>query len=215
MIDRILDFIYPPRCAFCRTLLRTGTGLWVCPSCLEKLPRLTRDEQRRDVPHTELVLAPLRYEGVVRESLLRYKFGGLTAYAAVYAEFLAKCIDENGISCDIITWVPLSRKRLRRRGYDQARILAEETAKKLGLPCEKLLEKRVDNRPQSTVGDAEKRRANAKGVYVCPDPDKLKGRRVLLIDDIVTTGSTIAECASILKNAGCLAVYAAAAASRQ
>ncbi|MDO4990842.1 MAG: double zinc ribbon domain-containing protein, partial [Eubacteriales bacterium] len=141
MITKLLDFFYPPRCAFCRRLLRTGSGLWVCPACLETLPRLTRDEQRRDVPHTELVLAPLRYEGVVRESLLRYKFGGLTAYAAVYAEFLAKCIDENGISCDSITWVPLSRRRLRQRGYDQARLIAEELAKRLGLPCECLLVK--------------------------------------------------------------------------
>ena len=213
ILERVLDLFYPPRCAFCRRLLPDSED-GVCKRCLNTLPR-TPAGSTRDVKNTEFCVAPLLYEGTVRDSLLRYKFGGVTAYGHVYADFLAKCIDENGISCDIITWVPLSRKRLRRRGYDQARILAEETAKKLGLPCEKLLEKRVDNRPQSTVGDAEKRRANAKGVYVCPDPDKLKGRRVLLIDDIVTTGSTIAECASILKNAGCLAVYAAAAASRQ
>ncbi len=213
ILERVLDLFYPPRCAFCRRLLPDSEH-GVCKRCLNTLPR-TPAGSARDVKNTEFCVAPLLYEGTVRDSLLRYKFGGVTAYGRVYADFLAKCIDENGISCDIITWVPLSRKRLRRRGYDQARILAEETAKKLGLPCEKLLEKRIDNRPQSMVGDAEKRRANAKGVYVCTDPEKLKGRRVLLIDDIVTTGSTIAECASILKNAGCLAVYAAAAASRQ
>ena len=211
-IDILLDLLFPRKCAFCRRL--TQNGAVICPRCREKLP-YTNYAARQDFPHLDGCYSPLYYTDEVRQSLLRYKFGGLRMYASVYGEFLAKCIDENGISCDIITWVPLSRKRLRRRSYDQARILAEETAKKLGLPCEKLLEKRVDNRPQSTVGDAEKRRANAKGVYVCTDPDKLKGRRVLLIDDIVTTGSTIAECASILKNEGCLAVYAAAAASRQ
>ena len=214
MIERILDFFYPPRCAFCRTLLRTGTGLWVCPSCLEKLPRLTRDEQRRDVSHTELVLAPLRYEGVVRESLLRYKFGGLTAYAAVYAEFLAKCIDENGISCDSITWVPLSRRRLRQRGYDQARLIAEELAKRLGLPCERLLVKRRHTRPQSGISDREKRKNNAAGVYAILNAERVKGKRVLLVDDIVTTGATLASCAGVLADAGCAAVFGAAAATR-
>ena len=214
MIDRILDFFYPPRCAFCRALLRTGTGLWVCPSCLEKLPRLTKDEQRRDVRHTELVLAPLRYEGVVRESLLRYKFGGLTAYAAVYAEFLAKCIDENGISCDSITWVPLSRRRLRQRGYDQARLIAEELAKRLGLPCERLLVKRRHTRPQSGISDREKRKANAAGAYAILNAERVEGKRVLLVDDIVTTGATLASCAGVLADAGCTAVFGAAAASR-
>ena len=214
MITKLLDFFYPPRCAFCRALLRTGTDLWVCPSCLEKLPRLTKDEQRRDVSRTELVLAPLRYEGVVRESLLRYKFGGLTAYAAVYAEFLAKCIDENGISCDSITWVPLSRRRLRQRGYDQARILAEELAKRLGLPCERLLVKRRHTRPQSGISNRAKREANAAGVYAVTDPERVRGKRILLVDDIVTTGATLASAAGVLAEADSAAVYGAAAASR-
>ena len=117
-------------------------------------------------------------------------------------------------SCDMITWVPLSRRRLRKRGYDQARILAEETAKRLGIPCEKLLKKKIDTRPQSGIHDAEARRNNAKGVYVCCAPEKAKGRRVLVIDDIVTTGATLSECASELRKAGCAEVYAAAAASR-
>ena len=214
MITKLLDFFYPPRCAFCRALLRTGTDLWVCPSCLEKLPRLTKDEQRRDVSRTELVLAPLRYEGVVRESLLRYKFGGLTAYAAVYAEFLAKCIDENGISCDSITWVPLSRRRLRQRGYDQARILAEELAKRLGLPCERLLVKRRHTRPQSGISNRARREANAAGVYAVLDSAHVEGKRILLVDDIVTTGATLSSAAGVLAEAGAAAVYGAAAASR-
>ena len=214
MIRHILDILYPPRCAFCRRLLQKDSALWVCPSCLEKLPRLTKDEQRRDVKHTELVLSPLRYEGAVRESLLRYKFGGVTAYASVYAEFLAKCIDENEISCDSITWVPLSRRRLRQRGYDQARLIAEELAKRLGLPCECLLVKKRHTRPQSGITSREKRKANAAGVYAPVSPQCARGKRVLLVDDIVTTGATLASCAGVLAEAGSAAVYGAAAASR-
>jgi len=213
ILTRVLDLLYPPRCAFCRKLLLDSES-GVCRRCLKSLPRPPVGA-RREVRNTTFCVAPLLYEGTVRESLLRYKFHGLSAYGRVYADFLAKCIDENEISCDIITWVPLSRKRLRRRGYDQARILAEETAGRLGLPCEKLLEKRIDNKPQSSTGSMEKRMANARGVYACPDEERVRGKRILLIDDIVTTGATLSECAGVLKKTGCAEVYAAAAASRQ
>ena len=209
-LDRLLDLVYPPRCALCRRfLMEKETG--VCRFCRKKYEGTS---VRRELEHVSFCVAPFRYEGQVRESILRYKFHGLTAYGAAYADFLAKCIDESGISCDSITWVPLSRKRLRSRGYDQARILAEATAQRLGLPCERLLEKRVDTRPQSGMGDAERRRENAKGVYACCAPEKVSGRRILLIDDIVTTGATLSECALTLKKAGCAEVFAAAAASR-
>ena len=211
ILDRILVLLYPPRCTFCRRFLTDGEN-GVCRFCKK---RCGGARIERELDHIGACTAAFRYEGAVRDSLLRYKFHGVTAYGTVYAEYLAKCIDETGISCDIITWVPLSRRRLRRRGYDQARILAEDTAERLGLPCERLLEKRVDTRPQSGIGDAQKRRSNAKGVYACCAPEKLAGKRVLLIDDIVTTGATLSECALMLKKAGCAEVFAAAAASRQ
>ena len=211
LTDWLLDLLYPPRCAFCRRLLNEREK-GVCRFCRKKYEN---NCVRREIKHTAACAAPFRYEEEVRDSLLRYKFHGVTAYGAAFADFLAKCIDESQFSCDIITWVPLSRRRLRKRGYDQARILAEETAKILNLPCEKLLVKQIDTRPQSGIADAETRRQNAKGVYVCCAPEKLFGKRVLLIDDIVTTGATLSECAAILKKAGCTAVFAAAAASRQ
>lgn len=211
ILDRILDLLYPPRCAFCRRFL-TEEEKGVCRFCRKKHGNLKAE---RELEHIRSCTAAFRYEGAVRDSLLRYKFRGVTAYGPVYADFLAKCIDESGFSCDIITWVPLSRRRLRKRGYDQARILAEETAKRLNLPCKLLLEKRVDTRAQSGIRDAEKRRQNAKGVYACCAPEACRGKRVLLIDDIVTTGATLSECALTLKKAGCAEVFAAAAASRQ
>lgn len=214
LLNILLDLLYPPRCAFCRRLLEPEVRPCVCRFCRAKLPRLGPDEQRRGLPQLELVLAPLRYENAVRESLHRYKFGGATLYAAVYAEFLAKCIDENHISCDSITWVPLSRRRLRQRGYDQSRLLAEELAKRLQLPCEATLIKRRHTRPQSGLHKAAQRRANAAGAYACPDAERVRGKRLLLVDDIVTTGATLSECAKVLRENGCAAVVGAAAASR-
>ena len=216
LLDRLLDLLYPPRCTFCRGLLHDGdTESGVCRGCRKILPYVPDGSQRRDIRKVELCVAPMYYEGSVRDSLLRYKFNGLTAYGRIYADFIAKSIDENQISCDIITWVPLSRRRLRKRGYDQARIIAEHLSAELGLPCVKLLDKNVDNPPQSGTGDAQARRANAAGVYSFRGAERISGLSVLLIDDIVTTGSTLAECAKVLRAAGCSAVYAAAAATRR
>lgn len=210
--DAILELLYPRRCAFCHRL--TQGGAKVCPLCLTKLP-YTRDAARQQLPHLSACWSPLYYVDDVRRSLLRYKFGGLNLYAEVYGEFLAKCIDENGISCDSITWVPLSRRRLRRRGYDQARLLAEDLAARRGIPCAPMLCKLRNNRAQSATGNAQKRRRNVKGVYEAVKDAEIRGKRVLLVDDIVTTGATLSECASVLKKAGAKEVTALTVARRK
>ncbi len=211
-VETLLELLYPRRCAFCRRL--TG-GEGVCAACRKELPAVRGEALEQRFPYVERCLAPLYYEGAVRESLLRYKFGGLRAYGKIYSEILSKCVDGKEISCDIITWVPLSRKRLRRRGYDQARLLAEGLAEHLGLPCVRLLDKTRDTPPQSGVGGAEARRANAAGVYRAADPARTAGRRVLLVDDIVTTGATFSACAAVLRMAGAASVSAAALARRR
>ena len=210
--DWLLDLLYPRRCAFCHRLSPEGRP--VCKACADKLPYTRGGEQRQRLPEIPVCVSPLFYEEDVRRSLLRYKFGGRREYAKVYGEFLTKCIDENEISCDIITWTPLSRKRLRKRGYDQARLLAEEIAAHSGVPCRQLLVKLRDNPAQSGTGSAEKRRANVLGVYACPSEEAVKGRRILLVDDIVTTGATLSECAKVLRRAGAASVSACTLARR-
>lgn len=213
LFDNLLDLLYPPRCAFCRRLLR-NSGEGVCKDCLTKLPYTGDCSAQTGLKHIKSCVSPLYYENNVRESLHRFKFGQRTGYAGIYAGFMVKSIDENEISCDIITWVPLSRRRLRKRGYDQARLLAEELSQILHKPAEKLLVKRVDTKPQSGTGSAEKRRANAAGVYACPQPDRIEGKRILLVDDIVTTGATLCECAKMLHTAGAAEICGVAVASR-
>lgn len=214
LLDEILELLYPTRCAFCHKLSPRREK--VCRSCLGRLPYTSGAAQKQRFPFIDECVSPLYYEEDVRSSLLRYKFHGLTAYAQIYGEFLSKCIDENQISCDIITWIPLSRRRLRQRGYDQARLLAEEVAEKLGLACVPLLRKCRDNPAQSGTGGAEKRRANVSGVYAPVNEAVFRGKSVLLVDDIVTTGATLSEGARVLLTAGAARVYAAAVArSRQ
>lgn len=211
--DYFLDLLYPPRCMLCRKILRYMEKDF-CTSCRQSLPKYMADGPRRDLKNVEICVAPFVYKEEIRSSLIRYKFHSVTAYASVYADFIAKSIDENGISCDIITWVPLSRRRLRRRGYDQAGLIAHELADKFGVPCEKLLTKVKENKRQSSIKNPEKRKVNVRGVYSYTSAFDVADKRVLLVDDIVTTGSTLSECASEIKKHGCSSVCAVAAASR-
>ena len=199
-VEALLELLYPSRCAFCHRF--TG-GEKVCGACLRDLPWTEGREQRQKFPFISCC---------VRASLLRYKFGGLRFYGKIYSEILSKCVDGNGISCDIITWVPLSGRRRRSRGYDQARLIAEGLAERLALPCRPLLKKTRHNPAQSGTGSPEKRRANVSGVYAAADPALTEGKRVLLVDDIVTTGATLSECARVLQMAGAASVCAAAVA---
>lgn len=208
VVDWLLDLIYPPRCAFCRRLL-SGREKGVCRFCRPKLPYVPTDGQVQHFRNVDKCLSPLYYHGSVKDSLHRYKFGGATAYADIYSEFIVKCIDENQISCDSITWVPLSRRRLRRRGYDQAELLAKLIAKHLGQSPVRLLKKQRDTPPQSKTGSVEKRRANIAGAYACLRPELVQGKQVLLVDDIVTTGATLSEAARVLKKAGAKEVICA------
>lgn len=210
----LLDLLYPPKCAFCHRLLRDEKD-GICRFCRDKLPRTSALAVRTDLKHIDRCAAPLFYENAVRDSLHRYKFSQCAGYAGIYAELVVKCIDENQISCDSITWAPVSRRRLRKRGYDQSRLLAEEIAKKLGVPCVKTLEKVRHNRQQSLIRDPKARRENVKGVYRCADPEAVSGKRLLLIDDIVTTGATLSECARVLCEAGAASVSAAAVARKR
>ena len=211
-LSAVLDLLYPPRCVFCRRIVRSGESR-VCPDCARTLPYAgTRGERHGDF--FSVCHAPLLYEGTVRESLLRYKFQETPAYAAAYGEMLAVCIrTELSGRWDLITWVPLSRQRLRERGYDQARLLAEEAAKRLGTEALRTLEKPVNTARQSGTGSREKRAANISGAYRVPDPALIAGKRVLLIDDIITTGATLSECARTLRSAGAAEVLCAALAT--
>lgn len=123
--EKLLDLLFPPRCPFCRALLRDNEEL-LCRRCRQTLPWTPGAAQKQSFRHVEACVSPLSYEGDVRRSLLRYKFGGLSVYAPKYAELMCACIERNGLSFDLISWAPLGPKRLRKRGYDQAKLLAQE-----------------------------------------------------------------------------------------
>lgn len=210
----LLDLLYPPRCAFCHCFVESS-AITVCEDCCKSLP-YTTNGGRQKADFVAVCVSPLYYEGDVRESLLRYKFSGAAGYAKAYAPLMTGCIQEYlDTEYDLITWVPLSRKRLRQRGYDQAQLLAEAVAAELDTEAVGTLKKIRNTAAQSQTGSAEKRRANISGAYRVPDPEYVADKRILLIDDIVTTGSTLSECARALGLAGAERVLCATVARRR
>lgn len=197
----LLDLLYPPKCAFCGALVskeRHGC----CKKCEKRLP-FAKNGGCMNGNFFTVCLSPLYYEREVQDALLRYKFQRKSAYCEPFGILLAKCVEEFlEEDIDFVTWVPLSRKRLKKRGYDQAQLLAEQLALQLDLPCFPALKKVIHTSPQSRAGGIEQRRANISGAYQALNQQAVFGKKILLVDDIVTTGSTFSECARILGMAG-------------
>lgn len=208
-VQVLLDLLFPPKCVFCAKPLRPGERE-VCAACAAGLPFLEGEAARRTAGNCSLVVSPLRYDGVVRDSIRRYKFGGRRGYASAYGKLVAGAVRTHlAGKYDVISWVPLSDKRRRERGYDQAFLLATAAALELGDVAVETLRKVRHVDAQSGLVEDSARQANVKGAYAAVDPELVEGRRVLLIDDVVTTGSTLSECAGTLLKAGALDVVGA------
>ena len=207
---RLVDLLYPPKCIFCGKLLRDGEPGW-CAACQEHLPWIGEDEPEKVCAPAAHCVAPLWYRDEVRESFHRYKFEGRDFYASEYGRLMAQCVgDRLGSDFDLVCWAPLAKKRLKQRGYDQAELLARVLAGSLDRPVVPVLRKTRNTVEQSSLDGEKDRAQNAAGVYECIDPAAVENRRALLVDDIVTTGSTLSSCAQILLDAGAREVWAAA-----
>ena len=202
LFNRLLNLLDPPKCAFCRRLVPGERML--CEECEKNLPMVPVGRRRRELPPLDGCYSPLYYKDSVRLSLHRYKFHGAAAYHRIYAELMFLCLDGTDPAIDFISWIPLSRKRRRKRGYDQAQLLAQELSRLAGIPCRQLLLKTRNNRAQSGTASAAERARNVQGVY--RSVEALENSRILLIDDIVTTGSTMRAAAEVLLSAGAASV---------
>ena len=208
----LADLLFPPKCVFCGGLLPDGVRD-LCPKCQRDLPWCAGQEALRFGETFALCVSPLHYRDQVRTSFHRYKFQGQSSYAGPYGRLMARCIQTHlDGQYDLITWVPLSRRRRRARGYDQGRLLAKSVARALGLPLLGVLEKSRENQCQHGLGRAA-RMENVKGAYRAGPG--AEGKALLLVDDIVTTGATLCQCAKALYDAGARQVYGLCAASAE
>ena len=207
----LMSILFPPKCVLCGKILKKEESD-LCRFCRTDAPAYPNRKSK--LQFLDSFAAVWYYEGSVRKSLLRYKFYNARSFAGSYGRLLAmKLLEEYPEGFDILTWVPVSRLRRFRRGYDQVELLARAVGKELGMTPVPLLKKVRHNRPQSGIHGAAQRRANVLGAYRELDREAITGKKILLLDDILTTGATAGECARVLKTAGAKEVHCAAVAA--
>ena len=211
----LLDFCFPPRCPLCNVLI--SSEQCVCEKCDDLLFALdaiqaTKVENARFCGDCT---APFLYEDRVRRLLLDFKFRGRVQYGAFFGAKMAQALALRGVAdkFDLVTCVPISRRRMRERGYDQAEVLARKTAQLLGLRYVSCLMKVGENQVQHKLNIIE-RSGNVKNMYKVLNKNLIFGKKIVLIDDIVTTGSTMAECGAVLMEGGASDVICGAVAFR-
>lgn len=199
-----------PRCR--RALAEKKVSLGACPRCLspvkEGVPcRFCHSPMMKPI---EKVYAPYRYAGEVRALIHAFKFDACGEALPTLAAAMAEALTDRDFDC--LTPVPLHKKRLRQRGFNQALLLCRALTALTGIPTEELLLRRVYRRPQSRM-PLRRRARNVEGAFEAKEA--AAGRRILLVDDVRTTGSTARACARALKEKGagpvslcvCAAVY--------
>lgn len=204
------NLVFPPKCTLCRCVLKDQeTDL--CHGCRKEVDE--HPDSSVKLPHLAKWISLWYYEGNVRRSLLRFKFHNARGYAQVYGRFLAMKLSQEDFVFDVLTWIPISSFRKMTRGYDQVQLIAQALGQELSATPTVTLKKIRHNPPQSGLGDASHRRANVLGVYKAVNPEQFEGKRILLLDDILTTGATAGEAARVLLTAGAKEVYCAAVAA--
>ena len=219
----VLDLLFPLRCLGCGS-----EGSLICASCSRSLARISLPLCLRcGTPLKEGVLCPtcisfplaidgirsvFLYEGIVRQAVHQFKYRRLKAMAAPLGQLMADYLGAHPLPCGVLTPVPLHPKRLRERGYNQASLLAHEIGKHTRVPVvEATLVRQRDTISQARTASAAERRGNVRDAFACRQ--ELAGERVLLIDDVSTTGATLDACAVALKDAGAGSVWGLTVAS--
>lgn len=221
MLSRLASLLFPPRCCFCGGIVRDASR--PCPSCEKRLslilgrkcPLCGAGEElcrcRKQPRDFDRCVSCAYYSGPMKRAIHHFKFRGAPGAAVPLAGLMETALKSElaGIPFDRITFVPMAPARQRMRGYNQAELLARELSRRTGIPLEGLLEKTKDTPMQHTL-NAQERRENLRGSFAVTGP--VRGRTILLVDDVVTTGETLQECARCLRDEGAKAIYCVTAA---
>lgn len=219
---KLLELLYPKTCPFCGCISPEG----ICSSCRDKLPyvkeprckkcgkpvRYETEEYCNDCRKTEHVYEQGRslwlHKTPVMESIYHFKYDHRKIYAEAYVKEMVRCFEPllRAWQIDLIVPIPLHRKRLRKRGYNQAELLAVGLGEALAVPVDRKMLVRIKNtKPQKQLNDKE-RHGNLKHAFrVTKNP--IYAKNILLVDDIYTTGNTMDYAAKELKNGGCQRIY--------
>lgn len=213
-----VDLLFPPRCAMCGHL-----ESFLCADCRSSLPRAAqprcaicwqpnlagscrRCQESR--PSFEGLRSPFVFQGGVRDLVHKFKYQNQSVLATPMAELLFDFISDNPLPANVVMPVPLFPRRERMRGYNQSALLARALARQAGLPVnERTLRRARNTAAQARTASSDERRTNVRDAFACDAP-RVSGKRVLLIDNVSTTGATLDACARALRAAGAGSVWA-------
>ncbi len=203
--ENLADIFFPVRCPYCERVIDKTE--YACENCKKQFPA---PSVIKCCTGGFQCTSPFPYEGIFKDAVSNLKFKNCGSYSKQLSFVLVNSIVESfpQSNFDIITCVPMHKKHLKIRGYNQAKLLAEECSKIMNIPYADTLEKFKENKIQHTL-KAKERAENVRGVYRVINKSSVKGKKILLIDDIVTTGNTLGECAKTLMKSGCKSVYCA------
>lgn len=216
IISRIF---FPERCTVCKRLLKVNEDFCsccgieeqklsenTCENCgAEKESCNCKSKTAAILPHIEGVFL---YSGLIQNKLLSFKFGGRKELYGYFGDLMSERVAVKYATADfdVVTFVPSSKNTVLERGYNQCELLSKRIADKLFIPCQTLLIKDKETKKQHTLTAAE-RLTNIKGSISLKENTDIKGKTVLLCDDIKTTGATLKECTDVLISAGAKDVY--------
>lgn len=188
--------LYPERCPFCLRTIKPGE--YLCRDCEKQIPSTySMNYAVGGYP----CCSPFFYQGIFKNAIKNIKFKSNRSIVKKLVLPLAECIEKayDLDEIEIITYVPMHKNEQKERGFNQSELLAKGVSKLLGIPCRTLLEKHKENKRQHECPTRAQRRNNVKNVYRICDNENIKGKTILIIDDILTTGITLGECAYTLE----------------
>lgn len=209
MFEKFLNLIYPNVCGFCNQINKNS----LCKSCEISLNNYylncIKDYTKDKTKYFNYLYSSLKYENVVRNKIISYKFGEASYMYKTFAKII---INNTKIyrfleSYDIITAVPMYKLKKNARGYNQSELVAKEIAKQANITfCDNILIKTKSTKVQSTL-TKKQREDNVKGAFEVLNELLVNNKKIVLFDDIYTTGSTVNECARDLKKAGANEIF--------
>ena len=220
LLDSILDFIYPPLCISCGQLLDSSRE-HVCPDCWSAIKPVTPDlslylETRNKLLDSSVVdgllsLFVFEKEGPFQKIAHALKYSGVQQLGIELGRRLGSLIRAEGISADILVPVPLHKRKLRERGFNQSFLIARGVSEVTGIPVRADLVHRCRWTETQTALSKEERKQNVEDAFKCRRSD-IRGLCVIVVDDVITTGATIGAVAVALKSSGARSVVAISAA---
>lgn len=202
LIKTIIDFIYPPKCIFCNDILKIGSKDLICEKCIYDFPILD-NMFFIDKNNGNTGFSIVKYNDIISQSIHRFKYNDNPEYAKIYAEIIFKYIIKyNFLSkIDCLTSVPIHHKKQKKRGFNQAELIALHFSQLTNIPYKTLLIRTRNTLPQSQI-EFNKRYENLNNAFKIKEGENIKNKKILIIDDIYTSGSTIKHCRDILEQNG-------------